>query len=720
MNINELNVDRRIIEIFASEGIGELYPPQAEAMPHVLSGKNVVLAIPTAAGKTLVAYIGMLQSVLARGGKALYITPLRALASEKHEELSAFEKIGLSIGISIGDLDASDRHLDKNDIIIATSEKADSLIRHKTEWLNKITVVVVDEVHTINDPKRGPTLEVILSRFKHINPDAQIIALSATIRNAKDLADWLGAVHVSSAWRPVTLRRGVFMAGTVSFDDKTKMKIKSASEPIPSLVADSLAGGGQALVFVNSRRSSEAVAEELSKIIGKALSEDEKKVLEEVAKGASSSESEPTSMCARLGRCILGGTAFHNAGLTNELRAIVERNFKAGRIKCIVATPTLAAGINLPARRVIVRDLFRYDANYGMQPLPVLEVHQMMGRAGRPKYDKYGEAVLLAKNTDEMDAILDNYIHGEPEDIYSKLAAEPALRTHILSSVAMGFIKNERDIADFIGQTFYGYNSDSYTLESKMDAILDFLEDGEFISREGDGISATEFGRMVSNLYIDPLSAKILKEALTATKSPSVKITPLSFLHAVCSTPDIDNLYLNRKDYEWTEDKARRRQKEFLLHPNYTDVEDFLSHIKTASVIEDWIDEKSEDWISNEYSIGPGDIRNKVERVVWMLNSMRELAVLFKAPCTKELSKTIMRTENGIKEELIELIKLKNVGRVRSRLLFDNGFKTVDDLRKADIEKLKKIKGIGDALSKNIKKQVGDYTEQKGLGEYGS
>ena len=140
MQIADLDISADIIEIFEREGITELYPPQAEALPKALEGKNIVLAIPTASGKTLVAYIAILKKILA-GGKALYIVPLRALAREKYDELKQFESLGIRVGMSVGDYDSSGRELDSYDVLIATSEKADSLLRHRTHWLNSISII---------------------------------------------------------------------------------------------------------------------------------------------------------------------------------------------------------------------------------------------------------------------------------------------------------------------------------------------------------------------------------------------------------------------------------------------------------------------------------------------------------------------------------------------------------------------------------------------------
>ncbi|MCK5309514.1 MAG: DEAD/DEAH box helicase, partial [Thermoplasmata archaeon] len=221
MKLADVDMDKKIIDIISSKGIEELYPPQAEALEHVLAGKSTVIAVPTASGKSLIAYLGILKKVL-EGKKALYIVPLRALATEKYDELKEFECLGLKVGKTVGDFDAPEPELKKLDIIIATSERADSLLRHRSDWMYEIEVVVADEVHLINDNTRGPTMEITLVKLKELNPKMQFIALSATIRNSIELADWLEAKHVKSDWRPVDLKEGIFLQDKIHFSDGTK------------------------------------------------------------------------------------------------------------------------------------------------------------------------------------------------------------------------------------------------------------------------------------------------------------------------------------------------------------------------------------------------------------------------------------------------------------------------------------------------------------------
>ena len=715
MRVADLGLDPRIPPILEEQGITDLYPPQEEAIRPALSGKSLVLAIPTASGKSLVAYLAILKSVL-KGGKALYIVPLRALASEKHEDLKAFEPLGVRVGLTMGNYDRIDPSLEKFDVIIATSERADSLLRHRTGWLKSLTVVVADEVHLINDEDRGPTLEVTLAKLRQVNPSAQVIALSATIGNSEEIAAWLQAEHVTSEWRPVPLKTGVVFDRNIRYSDHAEQELNSNADDLTALVDDVIAGGGQALVFVNTRRATESLARKLASTVKKRLTSKEAEYLGKIADDLIAGQEETTSMAARLGRCLDGGSAFHNAGLTNDQRALVETQFKRGRVKCIVATPTLANGINLPARRVIVRDLNRFDVNYGFTPIPVLEVKQMCGRAGRPKYDTVGEAILIAKDEDDVDELIDEYFLSPPEPIESKLSSEPALRVHTLATIATGHANTEEELFDFFGRTFFAHKSPVDELRGKVEDVLAFLQREDFLTvREGQ-MRATFFGRRTSDLYIDPLSAVRMRNALEDDRDAT-----FYHLWAVCSTPDMPKLYLRRGDYVWVEDKITAEAMTFPVE----DYEFMMAEVKTATLLADWIEERSEDEVTKKFGIGPGDIRRMVDQGVWLMYAMSELGRIFNKKKVRALTRLMVQMQYGIREELLELVQLRGVGRVRARALWAKGYKALRDLQKADPGDLARIPVIGTALAKKIVEQLGGKAPMKaiagqtGLGEFG-
>jgi len=695
MKIEQLEVDGQIKNVLAEMGIKELYPPQAEAIPYVLKGENVVMAVPTAAGKSLVAYLGAVKAAL-EGKKSVYMVPLRALAREKYEDLLVFEKIGVRVGISTGDLEGSGEHLSRYDIIVCTNEKADSLLRHGAGWLNQVKVVIADEIHLINDASRGPTMEVNLAKFM-LMEGMQIIGLSATIKNAKEMAEWLDAILIESDWRPVPLKEGVLFGKKIYFLDGTSKEIKKAS--VSGLVEDVLEGNGQALVFVNTRRSAQSTAEKLKDVCCQYLDG----VEEELKKLAEEMRREEGNMVAkRLAACIEKGVAFHHAGLDNRMRKYVEDNFRKGMIKCIVATPTLAAGVNTPARRVVINNLWRYSQAEGyMQPIPVMEIKQMMGRAGRPGYDEEGEAILIAKNKMEKERLWNDYLMADVEPVFSKLASEPALRMHLLAIIATGFAISWDEINEFLRKTFYVHTLGIIPRE-KLWEILDFLERNEFIESKGEKWRATLFGYKTMTLYIDPLSALIMREALKEKRGDE-----FSYLHAICATPDMRCLYLGRKD-EWVEEKAK--EEKFLLSPPSIyngDYDFFLSEVKTASLLEDWINERKEDEMIVKYQVGPGDIHARVETAEWLLHAMQELARLFNFDAVSFLSKLKLRVKYGCREELLNLVTLRGIGRVRARILYRNGFRSIDMLRRASVERLASLPGIGMAIAKQIKEQVG-------------
>jgi helicase len=564
---------------------------------------------------------------------------------------------------------------------------------------------VADEVHLINDSSRGPTLEVILARFKQINPDAQIIALSATIKNSSDLADWLEAVHIKSDWRPVPLKEGIFLSNEIQFLDNSTMAVKSEGEDVHSVILDCVKDDNQCLVFVNNRRSTESLAGKVGKKIVKVLNEVEIEHLKDVGDDILERQSEPTIIGKRLASYIKNGAAFHNAGLTNQQRKSVERAFKDGHIRCIVATPTLAAGINLPARRVIIRDYRRYDPNFGSIPIPNLEIKQMSGRAGRPQYDDVGEAVLMAKSEKEKDFLMDNYLLSETEAINSKLGTEPALRNHLLALIASEIAETEEEIDRFIQGTFFAHLEDIWTISGRIQSTLIFLVENDLVQYD-DRYRATRFGNKTSSLYIDPLSGVRLRKAIENVAAG--KILDLAILHAVSATPDMLKLYLGRGDYSWVSAKVVEHEKDFLLPipKDENEFDYFLSEVKTASLLEAWISEISEDEIVRKFNVGPGDIRNKVETAEWITYSMLELARLFKCPHTNCIEEIVVRLRYGVKRDLLSLIQLERIGRVRARALYGAGFHKLDDLRGVPVGRLATIPTIGPKIAENIVDQI--------------
>ncbi|MGA2627682.1 MAG: DEAD/DEAH box helicase [Candidatus Bathyarchaeia archaeon] len=720
MRVDELPIPDSVKAVVAKAGYDMLYPPQEDAIrAGVLDGKNLVLASPTASGKTLVAELAVLKSILEHDGKALYLTPLRALASEKFEDFQKYAEIEKSPGrkvrvaITSGDYDSSDIYLSNYDVIISTNEKADSLLRHRSPWIADVTVVVADEIHLITEADRGPTLEVVLTRLLKINPKLQIIALSATIKNATEIGEWLQAAQITTDWRPVPLREGVYYNGEIQFKDGSSRAIPhSEANPIFETALDVIRDGGQVLIFAETRRMAVEMGKKAAALLRRSLAKPDRRGLESIAQRILST-GERTRLGETLAEQVLSGVAFHHAGLPGGHRRIVEESFKSGRLKILSATPTVAAGVNLPARTVIISSYERYEPGYGRYPISVLEYKQMCGRAGRPRYDKFGEAILIARTEDEQDYLLKNYALAEPERIWSKLGAEKVLRPHVLATVATRFATTEDGLERFFAKTFYAFQYDPKMIKGKLGDILSFLHREQMVEFAGEELKATKFGRRVSELYIDPVSAVILRDGLyTRAKH----VTDVSFLHLISRTPDISpKLYPRRGEDEMLDLFAKEHQDEYMCEvPEYygdtngITYEEFLAEIKCARVMYEWINETSEDGILEVHRVEPGDILRMVDTSRWLLHATYQLAELFgHKDLLSQAYELQIRCAKGVKSELVPLVELDGVGRIRARSLFNAGYRTMEDLKHASVTDLMNVPLIGPALAKKIKEQVG-------------
>jgi helicase len=341
----------------------------------------------------------------------------------------------------------------------------------------------------------------------------------------------------------------------------------------------------------------------------------------------------------------------------------------------------------------------------------------MAGRAGRPKYDKTGEAILVAKTSDEADYLVQSYILARPERIWSRLAVERIMRSHVLATIAADFAHTENGIYEFFGKTFYAYQYDIDAIKSIVAKILKYLYDEEMIEVSGENINSTRFGKRVSELYIDPVSAVIIRDALN--RKPA-DLTDVSLLHMIAHTPDMGPVL---RPYTSEMDQValfmEQHRAEFLIAPpeeweDRIGYEEFLGEVKTAMALKAWIEEMGEDWLIEKFRVQPGDLYRTLESAKWLLHATHELALLFGnkqvLPLTLEVQQ---RVEKGVKKELLPLVKLEGVGRVRGRILFNSGYTTIDEIKSAPIEDLTNLPLIGPKLAKKIKEQVGGFMKKE-------
>lgn len=683
MNVKDLigKVPDEVVESLDKRGITELTPPQKLAVEYGLtSGKNFVVAAPTASGKTLIAEIAMLKSVIWDRKKTIYIAPMRALVREKYGDFKK-DYPYLKIAMSIGDLDSLDRWLEDYDIILASTEKLDSLIRHGVNWLDNIGCIVIDEIHMLDEEGRGPTLEILISKLKRMCPNAQMLALSATVGNSKELAEWMSAELIESNYRPVLLERGIELDGKAIYDTGREEDLDSKNKiPEIRVTEDTIRKGKQIIIFYGTKRNAEAGAERLAGMVSKYLSVEDKEYLAGLSERVLRVLGRPTLQCEKLAKAILSGTAFHHGGLVNEQRALVEDAFRENRIKAICSTTTLGLGVNLPAHTVLIRDLTRYGEAYGSEYIGINEVTQLCGRAGRPKYDKTGRALMIARNKAHAQDLYNRYILSDLEPVTSKLGILPVLRMHVLAFVATKFLTSEESILDFMGGTFYGYQySDNRELKRLIREVLDQLEEWKFLEKKGSMYNASRIGHRVSELYIDPLSAKWMIDSIPKITddisilfmiSNTVEMRPY-----VRATPEAEERFF---EYQNMVDNsiARYEEGEAMFY-------DPVKPFSTALMLNDWAAEKVEREIMKDYRTTPGALFAKVSNADWLLYAGMELAKLSRMNTVKLLEMRV-RVKYGVRKELMDLIRLEQVGRVRARMMFNNGIKKAYDIRKPE------------------------------------
>lgn len=700
-------VDSTVTAIIASLGYSTLYPPQEKAVAAgILEGKSVLVTTPTASGKTLVAMMAIAKAII-KGKKAVYLTPLRALASEKYSDLKALEGIDLGIGrkprvaMSTSDYDSAGKELADADAIVLTNEKMDTLFRHGAAWLGEVGLFVSDEVHLIGDRERGPTLEMMLTRIRKLYPEAQIAALSATVSNADEVADWLGCALVESRWRPTKLVEGVYEYGSVRMSDGKRFSVQAGATPSVDIAIDALDGGGQALIFAETRKRAASLAAKAAEGVYRRL---DKETKEQAAKASAQilEKGDDAEVTKTLAQLVGKGVAFHHAGLGPSSRQIVEDSFKKGIVKLLTATPTLAAGVNLPARRVVVASILRYDGEYGGNvPISVMEYKQLCGRAGRPKYDDAGEAIIVAESTANGDEVYDHYVLGTPELLRSQMASDRAMRFHLLSTIASVPGMKKPDIHDVFASTLFARQYRAATVEFKVESALEYLESEELVKSKNERYIATEFGKKTSLLYIDPQTAVGFRQALLGAEK-DVRHT-LGFLHLISESPDFyPKMSLRKKDADEVSLLLQDRQHEMLRDTSEYECS------RSFWALAEWMEETGEKVMGDRMGVEPGDMHRMVETGAWLAFSLYEVAKLLgRNDLLAGLYALRTRIRYGIKEELMPLVALEGIGRVRARALYNAGFTDVAKIAKAPQARLAAVAKIGPSVAEKLKAQVG-------------
>ena len=678
-------------EVLHARGYDDLNPTQKMALDSGLlsDNRNFVVASPTASGKTIIGELAIIDAVK-KGKKGIYLVPLRSLASEKFEDFKKYA--GYRINVKTGDYDSNEHELEDCDIIISTYEKWDSILRHRPDWLDTVGCVVADEGHMLTDDSRGSTIEVLLTRMMFLK--VKVVILSAVLRNVSDVAQWLDGRFIESSWRPTPLRKGVYLftkgkdlnknggqshviKSVLEYEDGQKENLPDETgDAISNLVVQTLRDGGQCLVFAQSRKEAVRLAAFLSREVENELTPRE---LLAVSGYRYNDELKSTDLetSNKLAYCVVKGVGFHHAGMSSKQKRAVEDLFRELKLKVVCATPTLAQGLNLPARRVIIQRTTRYDEKLGLVTIPRWEFENMAGRAGRPRYDDHGEAIVVSKTDAQMRGALE-YIKQPIERLDSKLTIEAPFYSNVLSEICLSESCTLSELKSFFSKTFAAHIGGIDFVSGKVNEATEFLRENKLVqddkNRAG-GLVKTVLGDRISRLYITPLSVPAMMQGLQASERKP--ITTIGLLHLICCMYDWKVLIVSGRG----DDRDRSdfpTSDELLVDEKASDRYNLA--MRPAVMMQQRIDEVEPSSIYERFGISEGDVHVAVETADWLTYSVTEVAKLTDhlkiLPALEILNR---RVDKGVKEELLSLSSIRGIGARRARLLWKQGVKTREE-----------------------------------------
>ncbi|QSX00481.1 DEAD/DEAH box helicase [Haloterrigena alkaliphila] len=660
---------------------------QREALPALLeSEENVVASAPTASGKTALAELAICKA-LADGGTALFIAPLRALTNEKEDDWDRFEDLDYSVYVVTGERDLNPRRARRADILVMTPEKLDSATRkhdsRRYDFVTDVDVCVIDEVHLLDADRRGSVLEVTISRLRRLC-DPRVIALSATMPNVDDVADWLDApaettFEFGDEYRPVDLKSGVktYTHGDNAFADKYRRLYRALDLAEPHLRED-----GQALVFVSSRQDTVQAAK-------KARDEIAERDIPMGARGDYDFHTESKKLeNDTLRNSVLDGVAFHHAGLSKNDRDLVEEWFKAGHVELLFSTSTLAWGVNLPARCVVIRDTKIHDPLEGEVDMSPLDVLQMLGRAGRPGYDDvgYGWVVCDGADADKYRKLL-----RDGKEIESRLAE--TLETHLNAEIAMGTITDLEEVMDWLETTFYYVRGQSkpeeYDFPNLRRRVRDCLEDlveRGFVEMGAEDLSieATPRGVLASKYYLR-LETAARFAALCDRAADGEDLETDDLLRTVATAEEFDSVSSRQSE--------RDAIDAVLVGQETDDLE--AGQRKVLAILRGAADGSTPSELASDAWV----IRRNATRLLSALGAFLDR---FVGPHAANLAQRVeARIENGVAEDAVGLTAIDGVGPGRTSKLAKGGLSTPGDVVRAGVT------GLVDAgLSEGVAERV--------------
>ncbi|KAB7517770.1 DEAD/DEAH box helicase [Halosegnis rubeus] len=664
---------------------------QSETLPAILErDDNVVVSAPTASGKTALAELAICKT-LAAGGTALFLAPLRALTNEKESEWERFEEMGYSVYVVTGERDLNTRRAERADILVMTPEKTDSATRKhdsaRYSFITDVDCCVIDEVHLLDSDKRGAVLEVTISRLRRLC-EPRIVALSATMPNVEDIADWLDApdactFQFGDDYRPVPLHASVetYATGENAFQNKYRRLYRALDLAQPHIEED-----GQSLVFVASRQDTVRAAKKARDVLAE-------RDIDIGARGDYDLHTDAQDLRNdTLRQSVVDGVAFHHAGLSREDKNAVEAWFKEGKIQLLFSTSTLAWGVNLPARCVVIRDTKLHDPLEGEVDMSPLDVLQMLGRAGRPGYDDKGYAHVVCEG---RDAEKYRRLLREGKEIESRLAAE--LDSHLNAEIALGTIRDLDDVMEWLQTTFYYVRAqsapDQYRFGGKLrervrETLQDLVASGFVETDDELRVEGTPLGRLASKFYLRLDTAEGFKTL--ADRAAEETLSDADVLEAVATAGEFDSVSARRDE----RDAVRA-----VLGPEGDDLDP--GNRKVLAILRASMDGNT-----------PSELRSDAwvirQNALRMVAALREFLDRFAGPYAANVACRVeARVENGISADAVGLTAIDGIGKGRGVKLAEEGLQTPADVLAAGVDGLVDA-GLSEGLAERVIEQARD------------
>lgn len=727
MRMSELlryDIPPEIIALWQREESEELLPVQEMAIKrhNLFSTNNLLIQAPTSSGKTFIGEMAAIQTALRRK-KVIYLVPLKALAEEKFEDFRAkYGPYGIEVIISTRDRREYDQRLEDGSFSIAVVvfEKLSQLLVRRPERIQEIELIVADELEILSDPERGAQVEVLLTRI--LQSKRRMIGLSAVIGHAEKLAQWMSADLLLHERRPVELRYGVLHEGRFKYrtyneyaqseEELVHVHSESPWEVLTENVRAFADRGESCLVFVKAKHESRRGAELLAGRVDVPAATSAIEALRRL---------EPTHSRDTLIETLSAGVAFHNADLSRDERCIVEQAFRAGTVRVLISTSTLAVGMNLPAHNVfIASDKWQYDARFGMPwKTPILrsEYENMGGRAGRIGSGAlFGRSILIAITPFDEATLWRRYVDGERERVEPRLAREP-LENHVLRLVASRTCRNEQELLDFFNTTLTGswiwiemYTPEEieFRLRAAVNRVLDC---GMIVKDANDTLAATPLGLATASKGVSIATATELAHWV---RESEIRIwSDLDLILAAALTPDgrMLQVTLTSREYERSdypgvlkrltidEDNAADVPLNRLRNNSVMPFFEEVRAIKVALFLQEWIDESQVYGIEEKYHTLFGQIVSAAEQIAWLIDTTAAIGTAVGAPrnFVDRLAALSERVMYGVRADALPLARARIVDRKAIIALESQGFHTPQALADASPQVLAQWVPAGDA-----------------------